>query len=149
MKALTLLALSLLLTSCGRQIRTAEDVTPGNSKETQLSWKYGANDIRIQTGKLTRELVDRWAQRTQYDFAAGKPRIIVTHVDNRTDMVISTDMIRDIIEHAAVEDGRVTVVVGDVKDEQELNTWLKKSLKIQNTLIKAVSKTRKSLLLSS
>ncbi len=123
------LLLALLLAGCGRNIRTAEDITPGNTKETHMSWKYGATDIRIQTGKLTKELVDRWAQRTHYDFASGKPRIIVTHMDNRTDMVISTDMIRDIIEHTAVEDGRVTMVVGDSKDERELDTWLQKILK--------------------
>ena len=44
-------------------------------------------------------------------------------------MVISNDMIRDIIEHSAVEDGRVTMVVGDSKDEHELDTWLKKITK--------------------
>jgi hypothetical protein len=129
MKKQALLALTLILAGCGRNIRTAEDVTPGNTKETCLNWKYGATDIRIQTGKITKELVDRWVARTKYDIAHGKPRIIVTHIDNRTDMVISNDMIRDIIEHAAVEDGRVTMVVGDSKDEQELDTWLKKITK--------------------
>jgi len=128
MKKYPLIALTLLLASCGRDIRTAQDITPGNSKETALNWKYGLNDIRIQTGKITRELVDRWIARTNYDLAKGKPRIIVTQVDNRTDMVISNDMIRDIIEHAAVDDGRVTMVVGDAKDEQELDQWLKKIL---------------------
>jgi hypothetical protein len=129
MKKQAFLALSLILCGCGRNIRTAQDVTPGNAKETCLSWKYGATDIRIQTGKITKELIDRWIARTQYDLTNGKPRIIVTHVDNRTDMVISNDMIRDIIEHIAVEDGRVTMVVGDSKDEQELDTWLKKITK--------------------
>jgi hypothetical protein len=129
MKKQALLALALVLSSCGRNIRTAEDITPGNTKETRLSWKYGATDIRIQTGKITKELVDRWVARTHYDTSLGKPRIIVTHVDNRTDMVISNDMIRDIIEHVAVEDGRVTMVVGDSKDEQELDNWLKKIIK--------------------
>ena len=126
MKKQALLALSLLLCSCGRHLRTAEDITPGNPQETCLNWKYGATDIRIQTGKITKELVDRWVARTNYDLSNGKPRIIVTHVDNRTDMVISNDMIRDIIEHAAVDDGRVTMVVGDTQDEKELDTWLKK-----------------------
>ncbi len=129
MKKQALLALALILTGCGRNIRTAEDVTPGNTKETCLNWKYGATDIRIQTGKITKELVDRWIARTKYEISNGKPRIIVTQVDNRTDMVISNDMIRDIIEHAAVDDGRVTMVVGDTKDEQELDTWLKKITK--------------------
>jgi hypothetical protein len=129
MKKQALLALSLLLCSCGRNIRTAEDITPGNAKETCMSWKYGATDIRIQTTKITKELVDRWVARTKYDVSAGKPRIIITHIDNRTDMVISNDMIRDIIEHVAVDDGRVTMVVGDTKDEQELDTWLKKITK--------------------
>jgi len=130
MKKQALLALSLiLLTGCGRNIRTAEDVTPGNTKETCMNWKYGATDIRIQTGKITKELVDRWIAKTKYDITHWKPRIIITHIDNRTDMVISTDMIRDIIEHAAVDDGRVTMVVGDTKNEQELDTWLKKITK--------------------
>jgi len=129
MKKQALLAFTLILASCGRNIRTAEDVTPGNAKETCLNWKYGATDIRIQTGKITKELVDRWIAKTKYDITNGKPRIIVTHIDNRTDMVISNDMIRDIIEHAAVDDGRVTMVVGDSKDEQELDTWLKKITK--------------------
>ncbi|HEX4839903.1 MAG TPA: hypothetical protein VFU89_05640, partial [Rhabdochlamydiaceae bacterium] len=130
MKKQALLALSLiLLTGCGRNIRTAEDVTPGNIKETCMSWKYGATDIRIQTGKITKELVDRWIAKTKYDITHGKPRIIITHIDNRTDMVISTDMIRDIIEHAAVDDGRVTMLVGDAKNEQELDMWLKKITK--------------------
>lgn len=128
MKKQTLLALTLLLAGCGRDIRTAEDITPGNPKETQLSWKYGATDIRIQTGKITKTLVDRWVAKTHYDTAQGKPRIIITQIDNRTDMVISTDMIRDIVEHVAVDDGRVTMLVGDTKDEQELDTWLKKIL---------------------
>lgn len=129
MKKQALLALTLILSSCGRNIRTAEDITLGNAKETCMSWKYGATDIRIQTSKITKELVDRWVARTHYDSARGKPRIIITHVDNRTDMVISNDMIRDIIEHVAVEDGRVNMVVGDSKDEQELDTWLKKITK--------------------
>ena len=129
MKKQALLALALILAGCGRNIRTAEDVTPGNAKETCLNWKYGVTDIRIQTGKITKQLVDRWIARTKYEISNGKPRIIVTHVDNRTDMVISNDMIRDIIEHAAVEDGRVNMVVGDTKDEHELDTWLKKITK--------------------
>ncbi len=129
MKKQALLALALVLSGCGRNIRTAEDVTPGNAKETCMNWKYGATDIRIQTGKITKELVDRWVARTKYELTNGKPRIIVTQIDNRTDMVISNDMIRDIIEHVAAEDGRVTMVVGDTKDEQELDTWLKKITK--------------------
>lgn len=129
MKKQALLALALILAGCGRNIRTAEDVTPGNAKETCLNWKYGVTDIRIQTGKITKQLVDRWIARTKYEITNGKPRIIVTHIDNRTDMVISNDMIRDIIEHAAVEDGRVNMVVGDTKDEHELDTWLKKITK--------------------
>lgn len=130
MKKQTALALSLILTATGcRDLRTAVDITPGNPKETHLSWKYGATDLRIQTGKITQAIVDRWIDRTHYNLAHGKPRIIVTHVDNRTDMVIPTDMIRDIIEHAAAEDGRVTMVVGDTRDEQELDQWLTKILK--------------------
>jgi hypothetical protein len=129
MKKQAVLALALILSGCGRDIRTAEDVTPGNAKETCLNWKYGATDIRIQTSKITQELVDRWVARTHYNIANGKPRIIITHVDNRTDMVISNDMIRGIIEHVAVEDGRVSMVVGDTKDEQELDSWLKRITK--------------------
>jgi len=125
-KTTAVLAIALLAAGCGRNLRTAEDITPGNEKETHMSWKYGATDIRIQTAKVTKELVDRWFSKTGYDIALGKPRIVVTQVDNRTDMVISTDMIRDIIESAAVDDGRVTITVGDFKDEQELDRHLYK-----------------------
>jgi len=129
MKKITIFALAVLAAGCGRNIRTAEDITPGNPKESRLSWKYGATDIRIQTSNITRELVNRWFQKTGYDISKGKPRIIVTQVDNRTDMVIPTDMIRDIVEHVGAEDGRVTIVVGDAKDEQELDRLLAKGTK--------------------
>ena len=33
---LTIAGATLLLTSCGRDIRLAQDITPGNAKETQL-----------------------------------------------------------------------------------------------------------------
>ena len=122
---LTIASTTLLLSSCGRDIRVAQDITPGNAKETQLDWKYGANDIRIQTTNITRELLNRWYARTGYDFAAsGKPRITITQVDNRTDCFISTDMIRDIIEGFAVDDGRVSIVVGDAQDRKELDALM-------------------------
>lgn len=130
-KRILLSALALTaLAGCGRNIRTAEDVTPGNPKEKELSWKYGANDIRIQTGKITKVLMDRWYHKTQYNLRQGvKPRIIITQVDNRTDTYISTDMIREIIESVAIEDGRLTIVVGDTKDERELDALMSKVLK--------------------
>ncbi len=122
---LTAAGAMLLLSSCGRNIRTAQDITPGNRPETALDWKYGANDIRIQTTNITRQLLDRWYARTGYDYAKnGKPRITITQVDNRTDCFISTDMIRDIIEGVAVDDGRVSIVVGDTHDRKELDTLL-------------------------
>ncbi len=124
-----MLALTFLTAACGRNIRTAEDITPGNDRETCMSWKYGATDIRIQTSKITQELVSRWFAKTGYDSKMGKPRIVITQVDNRTDMVISTDMIRDIIETVAVDDGRVSIIVGDSKDEQELDRFLSKIAK--------------------
>lgn len=127
MNKFSFLALALIAAGCGRNIRTAEDITPGNTRETQLSWKYGLTDIRIQTAKITRELVDRWYAKSGYDGQGGKPRIIITSVENRTDMVIPSDMIRDIIESVAIDDGRITVVVGDVKDEQELGALLEKA----------------------
>lgn len=117
-----LLATVLTATSCGRHIRTAEDVTPGNFRGEKLDWRYGASDIRIQTTKLTQQLLDRWFFKTGYDYhTCGKPRIIITQIDNRTDTYISTDMIRDIFEGAAIDDGRFTVVVGDACDELELD----------------------------
>lgn len=125
-KKISCILLALSLAGCGRQIRTAQDITPGNAKENQLSWKYGANDIRIQTTKVTSELVDKWFARTGYARNGQKPRIIITQIDNRTDMVISTHMIRDIIESVAIEDGRVSIMVGDAKDEAELNELLDK-----------------------
>lgn len=115
------------LTSCGyfdRSIRTAEDVTPGNPKGEKLDWRYGATDIKIQTTKVTRQLMNRWFAKTSWDLRNGKPRIVITQVDNRTDQYISLDMIRDIFEGAAVSDGRFTVVVGDTKDERELDAFM-------------------------
>ncbi len=70
--------------------------------------------------------MDRWLARTGYNCLNGKPRIIITCIDNRTDHYISTDMIRDIIEGVAIDDGRFTVVVGDSSDEQELDNLMAK-----------------------
>jgi|SRR5579883_2134337 len=115
------------LAACGRNIRTAEDVTPGHVQETCLDWKYGATDIRIQTEKVTDILMQKWWNVARADLASkGKARIIITGVDNRTDQYISTDMIRDIIEEVAVNDGRFTITVGDLKDEEELDSLLDK-----------------------
>ena len=110
------------LTGCGRHVRTAEDITPGNIRGERLDWHYGAGDIRIQTTKLNRVLMDRWFAKTGYDcITYGKPHIVITEIDNRTDNYISIDMIRDIFEGVAVEDGRYTIVVGDVQDSHELD----------------------------
>lgn len=117
---------STAFSSCGRHVRTACDVTPGNSHGTKLDWRYGAGDIRIQTYKITGQLMDRWFARTNYDYTQGRPRIIITEIDNRTDHYIATDMIRDIIEGAAIDDGRFTIVVGDIRDERELDCLMQK-----------------------
>lgn len=119
----------VLLSGCGRHIRTAEDITPGNCRGTKLDWRYGAGDIRIQTSKLSCILMDHWFSRTGYDLTCGKPRVIITNIDNRTDFYISSDMIRDIFESVAIEDGRFTVVVGDICHERELDYLMNK---IQN-----------------
>lgn len=119
-------AVAIVLSGCGRHIRTAKDITPGNVQENQLNYKYSANDIRIQTTKINKQLMDRWYAKTVYDMSRGKPRIVITQIDNRTDTYIPTDIIRDIVEGAAVDDGRYTIVVGDVKDEQELNQLMQK-----------------------
>ena len=117
------------LTSCNcRRIRTAEDITPGNISCEKLDWRYGAGDIRIQTTKLNKQLMDRWLEKTGYDVHNGKPRIVITEIDNRTDKYIPTDMIRDIIECVAIDDGRYTIVVGDAKDECELDYFMNKIL---------------------
>ncbi|MDR3624810.1 MAG: hypothetical protein P4L16_06700 [Chlamydiales bacterium] len=124
---------TLLTTACHtRHIRTAYDATPGNLQESELDWRYGANDIRIQTTKLTRILMNRWFYKTGYSIATcGKPRIILTEIDNRTDMYISTDMIRDIFEGIAINDGRFIIVVGDKKDEKELDSLMCKQQEAQ------------------
>ncbi len=124
---LAIAATSLALTSCGRHIRTAEDITPGNSRNEKLDWRYGAGDIRIQTSKLSQQLMDSWFVRTGFDsMTCGKPRLIITQIDNRTDCYMSTDMIRDIFEGVAIEDGRYTVLVGDARDERELDRLMAK-----------------------
>lgn len=122
----TLLATLLTLTAGCRHVRTAQDVTPGNPRGEKLDWRYGAGDIKIQTAKINKQLMDRWFATTKYDGKLGKPRIIITAVDNRTDSYISTDMIRDIIEGVAIDDGRYTITVGDVRDEAELDRQMDK-----------------------
>lgn len=124
-KLITLLALSSALSlgsSCStRNVPVAYDVTPGNHKGTRLGVNYGAEDIRIQTSKVTRCLMDRWYAETGYLAKKGNlPRVVITEIDNRSDTYISTDMVRDIIESVAINDGRYTVTVGDTKDKQEL-----------------------------
>lgn len=127
-KIMTLCSLLLTASSCCcRSIRTAEDITPGNPCE-QLDWRYGAGDIRIQTTKLNRQLMDRWFVKTGYSCEAGKPRIIITNIDNCTDQYIPTDMIRDIFEGVAIDDGRYTIVVGNAMDEQELDDLMGKNV---------------------
>lgn len=121
------IALMSLTFGCGRHIRTAQDITPGNCHSEKLDWRYGAGDIRIQTSKLSQELMDRWFVKAGYDHTVcGKPRIIITEIDNRTDCYISTDMIRDIFEGVAIDDGRYTIVVGDSRDERELDKLMTK-----------------------
>jgi Peptidoglycan-synthase activator LpoB len=118
-------ALILITTSCShRNIRTAQDVTPGNPTGTKLDWRYGAGDIKIQTTKINKQLMDRWFAKSAYNLECGKPRIIITEVDNRTDCYIPLDMVRDIIEGVAIDDGRYTIVVGDYRDERELDLMM-------------------------
>lgn len=122
----SLLALFFVAEGCScRRMRLAQDITPGNCGE-KMDWRYGATDIRIQTSKLTSQLMDRWIARTGYNCAEGKPRIVITEVDNRTDCYISTDMIRDIFEGVAIDDGRYTILVGDYQDEKELDYMIAK-----------------------
>lgn len=124
-----MLALVNLMTGCCcRHTRIAEDITPENCFNEHLDWHYGLGDIRIQTLKLSGQLMDRWIDKSEYDISCGKPRIIITEIDNCTDEYISTDMIRDVIESAAIEDGRFTVVVGNMGDERELDYRLNRIL---------------------
>ena len=126
--AVCMLVTSITLTSCGSSevFLSAKDITPGNSRGEKMDWRYGATDIRIQTTKINSQLLDRWYAKTMYNVEHGKPRIIITEVDNRTDTYISTDMIRDIIEGVAVDDGRYTILVGKPCDVREVDMWLKK-----------------------
>lgn len=123
---LAVVVMPITFTSCGRHIRTAQDITPGNFRGERLDWRYGAGDIRIQTSKVTAQLMDQWYSRTGCADCNPKPRIIITQIDNRTDCYISTDMIRDVFESVAVDDGRFSVIVGDSRDEQELDCLMTK-----------------------
>lgn len=124
-----LICAATLFSGCGgRHIRTAEDITPGNLPETELNWQYGANDIRIQTTKLTKILVDHWFARLTPEEKTKKPRLIITEVSNLTNSYIPLDMVRDIIESVAINDGRFSVVVGNAQDAEELNRLLQKTL---------------------
>jgi hypothetical protein len=70
--------------------------------------------------------MNRWYNRTGWQCQNGRPRIVITDIDNRTDCYISADMIRDIFEGVAVDDGRFIIVVGDKYDEAELDQSLEK-----------------------
>ncbi len=65
MKRLIILALGMgsllsLTTSCAsRCVRPAVNITPGSCGE-KMDWRYGATDIRIQTSRVTRQLMDKW-----------------------------------------------------------------------------------------
>lgn len=124
--SVSLLALTLVSSSCAkRHVRQACDITPGNYGCEIMDWTYGAGDIKIQSRNICAHLMDRWYASSDPRVAYGaKPRLTISSVDNRTDMYISTDMIRDIIEGIAVEDGRFEVVVGDCADEQILDATL-------------------------
>lgn len=122
---LLIISALLISTSCGRSVRMAQDITPGNAGDT-LDWRYGAGDIRIQTSKITSQLFDRWTIKTGCPCNTVKPRLIITAIDNCTDQYISTEMIRDIIEGVAIDDSRFTVVVGNACDERELDSLMGK-----------------------
>lgn len=124
-KISALCALLMMTMSCCRSVRTAVDVTPGNPCE-KLDWRYGAADIRIQTTKISQQLFDRWYAKTGYQCECGKPRIIITEIDNCTDRYIPSDIIRDIMEGVAVNDGRFTIVVGNDQDECEMDYLMAK-----------------------
>ncbi len=128
-KTLTLMTATfcLLLSGCGRKIRTAEDVTPGHANTGErLDWRYGANDLKIQTTSVLETLMNRWFKKTQYKGEEGKPVIIVTKVENETDTYIPTAMIRDVIEGIAIDDGRFSIAVGNSADQKELDALMAK-----------------------
>lgn len=128
LKTALILPLILLSIGCGRHVRTGEDLTPGNFHEKEMDWRYGSTEIRIQTTKLTKILMDRWLSKFHMEPGKSKPRLIITGVTNATDSYIPLDMVRDIIESVAIDDGRFTVVVGNDRDEKELDTLLQKTL---------------------
>ncbi|MBN4066964.1 hypothetical protein JYU14_02655 [Simkania negevensis] len=115
-----------VLSGCQRRYPRVEDVTPGNPAATEFGPGYGANEIRVQTDKINKQLMNRWLAKTGYDLQQGQPRIIITQIENLTDQYIPTEMIREIIEGVAINDGRYTVVVGDAKDEKELDALMEK-----------------------
>lgn len=121
---LSLFLIGATLSGC-RNVRTARDVTPGNPSE-RLDWRYGSADIRIQTTKIMGQLMNRWVKKTGCLWNGHPARLVVSQVDNCTDRYISTEMVREIFESAAADDGRFIVVVGNACDEAELDHRLDK-----------------------
>lgn len=127
LKKVSLFLLLPLVCSCGRSFRTAQDITPGHLRERELDWRYGANDIRIQTTAIMKELMDRWYLKSEHHSEyAGKPRITITEVDNQSDQYIALEMVREIFEGVAVNDGRFVMTVGNEKDEAKLDEKIHK-----------------------
>ena len=114
--------------ACHRSLRTAKDITPANINYEKLDWRYGAQDIRTQTSKLLKQMMDRWFAKTCYNLLQGKPRLVITEINNKTGQYISTDMIKDIFECSAIEDGRFNILVGDYNDKQELDYFMQRIL---------------------
>ena len=129
--------IALSLTACHHHVRTAIDATPGNPRECELDWRYGANDIRIQTTNLSKTLMDRWFNKTKYLFnPQEKPTIVFGGIDNQTDMFIPSELIQDVLEGVAINDGRFRITVSYAKDEKELDCLMCKqqlSPKYQNS----------------
>jgi hypothetical protein len=98
-------------------------------RKVPLNYRYGANDIFIQTSRLAKTLMDRWFVETKYiPRSTLKPIIQFGTIENKTDSYISLEMIHDIFESVATLDKRFVVVASHSKDENELDLLLKKQI---------------------
>ncbi len=118
--------LLLSATSCSLN-KIAHNFSINNSRATVVDWRYGASEIRIQTCKATRTLIERWLAKTSSCQSTDCPRIIITKFKNCTDCYIPCEMIRDAVEEAALDDGRFTILMCDPKSEQKLTGCMSKT----------------------
>lgn len=107
MRFLVCVLLSVVASSCCYVHRNSSECVC-----VVVDWRYGASEMRIQTGRAAGDLMDRWFAKTGHDSDQKCPHIFVSKFNNLTDCFIPEEIVRDALEKAALDDGRFSIAVG-------------------------------------